>query len=167
MRSQEFINEDGFTPAQQAAQRAGMGTQAWISGPGAKSTPSGTKSSILLQAATEIWNGYTEITQLSPTLSREQKKRAITRIVSKLAANFGLAFVGSVLGGILAGAVSGPGMIAGFIGGTVGGALLQTAGEDSVEEIAEYIVRVLYDQQQPANRRPVVPGTAKQPWERP
>jgi hypothetical protein len=167
MRSQEFINEDGFTPAQQAAQRAGMGTQAWISGPGAKSIPSGTKSSILLQAATEIWNGYTEITQLSPTLSREQKKRAITRIVSKLAANFGLAFVGSVLGGILAGAVSGPGMIAGFIGGTVGGALLQTAGEDSVEELAEYIVHALYDQQQPANRRPVVPGTVKQPWERP
>ena len=167
MKAQEFINEDGFTPAQQAAQQAGMGTKAWIGGPRAKSTPSGTKSSILLQAATEIWNGYTEITQLSPTLSREQKKRAITRIVSKLAANFGLALVGGVLGGILAGAVSGPGMIAGFIGGTVGGALLQTAGEDSVEEIAEYIVHVLYDQQQPANRRPVVPGTAKQPWERP
>jgi hypothetical protein len=61
MRAQEFVKEDGFTPAQQAAQRAGMGTQAWISGPGAKSTPSGTKSSILLQAATEIWNGYTTI----------------------------------------------------------------------------------------------------------
>jgi hypothetical protein len=33
MRSQEFINEDGFTPAQQAAQRAGMGTKAWVNGP--------------------------------------------------------------------------------------------------------------------------------------
>ena len=33
MRSQEFINEDGFTPAQQAAQRAGMGTKAWAKGP--------------------------------------------------------------------------------------------------------------------------------------
>ena len=32
MRSQEFINEDGFTPAQQAAQRAGMGTTAWVKG---------------------------------------------------------------------------------------------------------------------------------------
>jgi len=29
MRAQEFVNEDGFTPAQQAAQRAGMGTKAW------------------------------------------------------------------------------------------------------------------------------------------
>jgi len=167
MRSQEFVKEDGFTPAQQAAQRAGMGSKAWIGGPKAKSTSSGTKGSILLQAATEIWNGYTEITQLSPTLSREQKKRAITRIVSKLAANFGLSLVGGIIGGILAGAVSGPGMIPAFIGGTIGGALLQTAGEDSVEEIAEYIVHVLYDQQQPANRRPVVPGSAKQPWERP
>jgi hypothetical protein len=167
MKAQEFINEDGFTPAQQAAQRAGMGTKAWIGGPRAKSTPSGTKSSIALQAAQDIWNGYIEITQLSPTLSREEKKRAITRIVSKLAANFGLSLIGGVIGGILAGAISGPGMIAGFIGGTVGGALLQTAGEDSVEELAEYIVHVLYDQRQPANQRPVVPGTVKQPWERP
>ena len=33
MRAQEFINEDGFTPAQQAAQRAGMGTKDWTKGP--------------------------------------------------------------------------------------------------------------------------------------
>ena len=33
MRAQEFMNEDGFTPAQQAAQRAGMGTKAWTKGP--------------------------------------------------------------------------------------------------------------------------------------
>ena len=33
MRAQEFVKEDGFTPAQQAAQRAGMGTKAWVSGP--------------------------------------------------------------------------------------------------------------------------------------
>jgi hypothetical protein len=58
-------------------------------------------------------------------------------------------------------------MIAGFIGGTVGGALLQTAGEDSVEELAEYIVHVLYDQSQPANQRPVGPETGKHPWEHP
>jgi len=167
MRAQEFINEDGFTPAQQAAQRAGMGTKAWIGGPKAKSTSSGTKGSIVLQAAQDIWDGYIEITQLSPTLSRQEKKRAITRIVSKLAANFGLSLVGGIIGGILAGAISGPGMIPGFIGGTVGGALLQTAGEDSVEELAEYIVHTLYDQQQPANQRPVGPESGKQPWEHP
>lgn len=167
MRAQEFVREDGFTPAQQAAQRAGMGTKAWVNGPPAKSNSSGTKSSILLQAAQDIWNGYIEITQLSPTLSREEKKRAITRIVSKLAANFGLSVVGGVLGGILAGAVSGPGMIPAFIGGTIGGALLQTAGEDSVEELAEYIVHVLYDQRQPANQRPAGPETGKHPWEHP
>jgi hypothetical protein len=33
MRAREFILEDGFTPAQQAAQRAGMGTKAWVKGP--------------------------------------------------------------------------------------------------------------------------------------
>ena len=33
MRAQEFVREDGFTPAQQAAQRAGMGTKAWAKGP--------------------------------------------------------------------------------------------------------------------------------------
>jgi len=167
MRAREFVQEDELTPAQQAAQRAGLGTKAWIGSSSAKSNSSGGKGSFLLQAAMEIWNGYIEITQLSPTLSREEKKRAITRIVSKLAANFGLAFVGSVLGAILAGAISGPGMIAGFIGGTVGGALLQAAGEDSVEEIAEYIVHVLYDQRQPANQRPVGTEAGKQPWEHP
>jgi len=33
MRAKEFVKEDGFTPAQQAAQRAGMGTKAWVGGP--------------------------------------------------------------------------------------------------------------------------------------
>ena len=40
MRAQEFVREDGFTPTQQAAQRAGMGTKAWVGGPPPSPPPS-------------------------------------------------------------------------------------------------------------------------------
>jgi hypothetical protein len=36
MRAQEFINEDGFTPAQQAAQRAGLGRIGSLAEPSSK-----------------------------------------------------------------------------------------------------------------------------------
>ena len=39
MRAREFVREDTFTPAQQAAQRAGMGTKAWVTGPAAAAEP--------------------------------------------------------------------------------------------------------------------------------
>jgi hypothetical protein len=50
MRAQEFIREDTFTPAQQAAQRAGMGTKAWVGGP-----PPSPPPSIAKKLATKTW----------------------------------------------------------------------------------------------------------------
>ena len=50
MRAREFVREDGFTPAQQAAQRAGMGTKAWVNGPPPPPPPSMAK-----RVATKAW----------------------------------------------------------------------------------------------------------------
>ena len=50
MRAQEFVREDGFTPAQQAAQRAGIGTKAWVNGPPPPPPPSMAK-----KLATKTW----------------------------------------------------------------------------------------------------------------
>ena len=166
MRAKEFINEDGFTPAQQAAQRAGMGTKAWVMGPPAKpSSFNMNKVNNLAQAALAVYSGYEEIMALPPTLSREEKTREITKIISRLSMEFGVGVVGFAIGACLAGAVS-ANAIVGALGGAAGSILASYYTGDTVGEIAEFIAHTLYDQQpQPL---PADPRTTqkkmKYPW---
>jgi hypothetical protein len=168
MRAREFVREDGFTPAQQAAQRAGMGTKAWVMGPPALPAKPSVFSKVnnLGQAALAIYSGYEEIMALPPTLSTEAKTREITKIISRLSMEYGVGVVGYAIGACLAGAVSGNALV-GILGGAGGAILASYYTGDTVGEISEFIAHTLYDRKQPANRRPVVPGTVKQPWERP
>ena len=183
MRAREFVREDGWGPAQQAAVRAGLPMNApagWgpaqqaavraglpIKGP-PPAAPSFNwhKAGNLAQAALAVYGGYEEIMALPPTLSREEKTREITKIISRLSMEFGVGVVGFAIGACLAGAVS-ANAIVGALGGAAGAMLASYYTGDTVGEISEFIAHTLYDRKQPANRRPVVPGTVKQPWERP
>jgi hypothetical protein len=165
MRAQEFINEDGFTPAQQAAQRAGMGTKAWVNGPPAAPSFNWHKVGNLAQAAIAVYNGYEEIMALPPTLSTEAKTKEITKIISRLSMEFGVGFVGMAIGAYLAGVVSGNALV-GILGGATGAILASYYTGDTVGEISEFIAHTLYDQSpQPL---PADPRTTqkkmKYPW---
>jgi hypothetical protein len=166
MRAQEFLNEDGFTPAQQAAQRAGMGTKAWVNGPPAAPSFNWHKVGNLVQAALAVYSGYEEIMALPPTLSTETKTREITKIISRLSMEFGVGFVGMAIGACLAGAVSANALV-GMIGGAAGAMLASYYTGDTVGEIAEFIVHTLYDQQPqqlPPDQR-ATQKKMKQPWD--
>jgi hypothetical protein len=168
MRLHEFINEDGFTPAQQAAQRAGMGTKTWVNGPPAAPSFNWHKVGNLAQAALAVYSGYEEIMALPPTLSTEAKTREITKIISRLSMEYGVGVVGYAIGACLAGVVSGNALV-GILGGVGGAILASYYTGDTVGEISEFIAHTLYDQQpQPL---PADPRTTqkkmKQPWDHP
>jgi hypothetical protein len=102
-----------------------------------------------------IWEGWQQINALPATLTPEQRKVEITKIISKLIAEFGTFWVGAIIGGALAGAISGPGAIIGFIGGGLASSYL--LGDD-VNLIVDKIVDKLYGQ---------TPQTAQQPGQLP
>lgn len=88
-----------------------------------------------------VWEGWQQIQKLSPTLTEQQRKAEITKIISKLIAEVGTFWVGAIIGGALAGALTGPGAIVGFIGG--GFAASYLLGDD-VNLIVDKIVDKLY-----------------------
>ena len=84
MRAREFVREDGFTPAQQAAQRAGMGTKAWVNDPPPPPPPSMAK-----RLATKAWKAAQYVgTALSvgEAYDRWQKGDRSGAVISTLAA---------------------------------------------------------------------------------
>ena len=91
--------------------------------------------------AYSVWDGWQQIKALPSTLTDQQRRAEITKIISKLIAEFGTFWVGAIIGGALAGAVSGPGAIIGFIGGGLAANYL--LGDD-VNLIVDKIVDKLY-----------------------
>jgi hypothetical protein len=91
--------------------------------------------------AVTVWEGWKQIQALPSTLTEQQRKAEITKIISKLVAEVGTFWVGAIIGGALAGAISGPGAIVGFIGG--GFAASYMLGDD-VNLIVDKIVDKLY-----------------------
>jgi hypothetical protein len=82
MRLHEFINEDGFTPAQQAAQQAGMGTKAWVNGPP-------TPPSMVKKLATKTWKALPYVgaaMSVEEAYDRWQKGDRTGAVISTLAA---------------------------------------------------------------------------------
>jgi hypothetical protein len=108
--------------------------------------------------AVSVWDGWQQIQALPSTLTEQQRKVEITKIISKLIAEFGTFWVGAIIGGALAGAVSGPGAIVGFIGGGLAANYL--LGND-VNLIVDKIVDKLYGSSASASR-PTQPATAQQ-----
>lgn len=106
-----------------------------------------------VSAAVEIKRGYDQIQALSPNLTEQQHKQEVTKIVTKLIAEFGLVWVSAYIGALLAGTAATavlPGLgtvavgIVGFIGGAAAGvAALNFAGE-TVEQIVEKLVDAYY-----------------------
>jgi hypothetical protein len=116
--------------------------------------------------AVTAWEGWQQIKALPATLTEEQRKVEITKIISKLVAEIGTFWVGAVIGGAMAGAISGPGAIIGFIGGGLAANYL--LGDD-VNLIVDKIVDKLYgtapraaQQNQPATAQQNQPATAQQ-----
>ena len=137
MRAQEFVKEDGFTPAQQAAQRAGMGTKAWTKGPPPAPPPPLAKrmGKAALKYAPMVGTAMSAV----EAYDRWQAGDRTGAVISALAA-----------AGYL---VPGP-------GGWVLGGSLDMAGELRDAGLVQDPFGP------PANQRPVGPETGKHPWDR-
>jgi len=89
-----------------------------------------------------VWEAYTEITKLPPSLSKEQWNEAATRIIARLITDIGVFWVGTIFGAIIAGAVTGgPGAI---IGALAGGFASQYYMGDKAEEVTSKILDAIY-----------------------
>ena len=137
MRAEEFIKEDTFTPAQQAAQRAGMGTKAWTKGPPPAPPPPLAKrmGKAALKYAPMVGTAMSAV----EAYDRWQAGDRTGAVISALAA-----------AGYL---VPGP-------GGWVLGGSLDMAGELRDAGLVQDPFGP------PANQRPVGPETGKHPWDR-
>ena len=138
MRAQEFVKEDGFTPAQQAAQRAGMGTKAWTKGPPPAPPPPLAKR--MGKAALKYAPMVGTAMSAAEAYDRWQAGDRTGAVISALAA-----------AGYL---VPGP-------GGWVLGGSLDMAGELRDAGLVPDPFG------SPANQRPVGPETGKHPWDHP
>ena len=101
----------------------------------------GSKLILPAGAAITIWDGWTQINELPPDLTKQQKKEEITKIISKLVAEYGTFWVGGIIGGAIAGAIFAPSALAGFIGG---GLAADYYLSDDVDGIVDKIVEHLY-----------------------
>lgn len=93
-----------------------------------------------------IWDAWEQITALPRSLTKQEAEIEITKIVSKLVAEYGMLSVGATLGAILAGVYTGP--FAPFVAGVgaVGGAITaEYMLGDDVEAIVDKIVDYLYE----------------------
>ena len=122
----------------------------------------GSKLVLPISAAISIWDGWTQIDELPPDLTKQQKKEEITKIITKLVAEYGTFWVGGVIGGAIAGAFFTPAALAGFIGG--GLAADYYLGDD-VDSIVDKIVEHLYADDIDSPK--VSPQTTVKPTEKP
>lgn len=110
------------------------------------------KVALPVNAALTIYEAWDRLTNLPPNMTPEQTKIEVTKVITKLVADFGLFWVGSIIGGAIAGAITGPGAIAGFIVGGVGGGLaasylLGDKLDVIIDKAVEYLLK---DKQQAA-----------------
>lgn len=94
--------------------------------------------------AYESWNAYQDIKALPADLTPRQRKSAIAKIIGKLVASIGLIWAGAAIGTLLGTAVPGPGWLVGFLGGLIGGIAAELMFGNSVDELVENIIDVLY-----------------------
>lgn len=125
------------------------------------------KAAFPVAAGLAIWEGWTQIQELPPSLSDQQRRAEITKIISKLVAEFGTFYVGAIIGGAIGGLLGGVGAIPGFIAGGVASSIL--LGDD-VNAIVDKIVDYLYKdstakptvQQEPVAKPAEEPVTKKE-----
>jgi hypothetical protein len=96
----------------------------------------------------QIYEGYKQIIKLDyDTMPRAQYAAAVSKIVARLASDYGLFWVGSILGAFTAGLFTGGnplGAIGGFIAGGTGGIAASYLLGDSVGAITDAIVDSVY-----------------------
>ena len=102
------------------------------------------KAALPLTAIYSIWDGYTQIKALDTNMPQDQYRAAVSKIVARLVAEYGLFWVGSILGAGIAGAISGPGALVGFVAGGAGGLAANYVLGDSVGAITDQIVDYFY-----------------------
>lgn len=99
----------------------------------------------ILALAYELWNVWSEINALDPTMKKGEYRQAVLQIVSGAVANVGLMWVGAFLGAMVGGALGfGVGAIPGFIAGLIGGAVADYTLGDTVDQIVDGVVDYLY-----------------------
>jgi hypothetical protein len=97
-------------------------------------------------AGMAIWDGWTQIQALPPSMSEEEKTKETRKIISKLVAEFGTFYVGAIIGGAIGGVIGGVGAIPGFIAGGIASSLF--LGDD-VNKIVDKIIDYLHKDNKP------------------
>jgi outer membrane lipoprotein SlyB len=132
------------------------------------------KAAFPVAAAATVWEGWQQIQALPPVpaITQEDRNKEITKIISKLIAEFGTFWVGGIIGGAMGGVLGGVGAIPGFI---LGGCASQYLLGDDVNSIVDKIVEFLHkkddantqpaagqqaDNQQAPAEKPVVPQSS-------
>ena len=87
-----------------------------------------------------VWDAYSKIQQLPPTLSKDKWTELVTRIIADLITDVGVFWVGTIFGAIITGA-TGPGAI---IGALAGGFAAQYYLGDKASDVTQKIVDALY-----------------------
>jgi uncharacterized protein (TIGR02594 family) len=99
----------------------------------------------ILGLAIGLWGIWSELQALDPNMKKGEYRQAVTQIVARAVASFGLMWVGAFLGAMVGGALGfGVGALPGFIAGLVGGAVADYALGDSVDELVNGVVDYLY-----------------------
>jgi len=88
-----------------------------------------------------LYQGWQEFKAIPKNITRKQYASEVTKIVTRLVADYGVWAVGSAIGGILTGAISGPGALVGAI---VGGFASSYIIGDDVSSIVNVIVNKMY-----------------------
>lgn len=128
------------------------------------------KVALPVNAALTIYEAWDALTHLPPNMTPEQTKIEVTKVLTKLVADFGLFWVGSIIGGAIAGAITGPGAVAGFIVGGVGGGIAASyLLGDKLDIIIDKAVEYLMKNKTPAAAPATQPGAkpAAQPGAKP
>ena len=103
------------------------------------------KSAGPIAIITQIYSAYEQITKIPKETTHDQYVSQVTKIISKLVAEYGLFWVGTIIGGAIAGIFTGGvGTIAGAVAGGLGGLAAYALGADTVDELVEQIVDKLY-----------------------
>lgn len=142
-----YITEQDVEPEWTTSDTVGLGANLGVGGmsmtKGAVGKAAG-KMATPVFIITEIYDAYKEISNIPTSTPRQQYVSQVTKIITKLVAEYGLFWVGSVMGAAIAGVFSGPGAIIGAIAGGIGGIAAYAIGGDHVDELVENIVDYFY-----------------------
>lgn len=112
---------------------------------GSKITGAALKGVGVFFMAKALWDGWSEITALDPTMPKNKYKAEVAKIIVRISTDVGLAWIGAFAAAAVVGTfTAGVGAIPAFLIGLVGGTVAQVTLGDSVNDITDGIIDYLW-----------------------